>query len=135
MIADSKWVNYYWNSINSESAKRQIRDYCQESAKLKLNPRPNRSNFVPSSYCRRVGDVLKQFQFVGQRARQTNSKSTYFGVGLIAFCGACECCEMTDDLSEISGDSSTDRTETAIPENSCPGGIIGCDEYGICCFE
>jgi len=126
LVADSKWVNYYWNSINSESAKRQIRDYCQESAKLKLNPKPNRSNFVPSSYCRRVGDVLKQFQFVGQRARQINSKSTYFGVGLIAFCGACECC----DLGSGSTDVTNPVTVPSITETTfCIGDSIYCSLF------
>lgn len=73
-----------------ESTKAQILQYCQDSlASSKSQKTKKRTN----SNCIRVGEILKMFQFLGNLENQQDQKSTLFGVGLIAYCGACECCD------------------------------------------
>jgi len=100
-ILDSEWVKQYWNSIKYESTKKQILKYCRRSAVKIIDPSPaeleTNNKFVPSSYCFQVSDILKQFQFVGGLGKQQYQQATLFGVGLIAYCGACDCCEVNTD--------------------------------------
>merc|ERR1712178_20893 len=62
------------------------------------------------SNCLRVGQILQKFQFVGNSRIQQNQKSTFFGVGLIAYCAACECCDK--NLPSLKGNCKFDNYVT-----------------------
>jgi len=53
--------------------------------------------------------MLWRFQFKGELENQQYQKATLFGVGLIAYCGACECCEINTNRNDQN--SLTDRIE------------------------
>ena len=112
LYRESKWFNQYWSGIGSNEAKNEIYNYCRESARALRAPRDRKGGFKPSSYCQRVGNVLKQFQFIGKLNEQKDSKTALFGVGLISYCGACECCNL---LRGSSGGSSGRNTFTLPP--------------------
>jgi len=103
-LQDSPWIKQYWNSIRSESVKELILRSCSNLFSFSYNSYSSRSysftlkkpmsqkNSRPDRNCLRVGSFLKQFQFISNLKRQQSKSSTLFGVGLVAYCGACECC-------------------------------------------
>jgi len=109
----SKWFKQYWNGIGSQAAKDEIYKYCRNSAKALGTPRGRKGQGNTSDFsCKRVGEVLKQFQFIGQLNNQKDSKTALFGVGMISYCGACECCEMNNGGSV---ESSTGSSSFVLP--------------------
>ena len=116
-IGSSNWLSQYWNAINPSQTKKQVLNYCKKSVRKAVEEtfsekpvRPTGSQVKPGSYCRRVGNILRQFKFVEKLSEQQDSKVTLFGVGLVAYCGACECCNMLSVSASTTPSVDSDNT-------------------------
>ena len=106
-VQSSKFIDQYWNSLGSESVKSEILEFCRESFLRKINiqfgKRNKKTNGEPNENCLRVGDILKQFGFISEKEELEDQASSFFGVGLIAYCGARECFDpVSSSISDIS---------------------------------
>ena len=91
----SNWLKQYWNGVDP-AIQYFISDFCYQSHNKNIIGNDNRvrapeKRSNPNRYCKKVGDILTQFQFTEISDKQTQ-KDTLLKVGLVAYCGACECC-------------------------------------------